>query len=160
MMCSDKEKYPFLRDLEIDILRFVSRYRKTIKDEITNVDVVIENYIEKLSIPDELYLDIINLICNDDNHLTKNDLLDEIKYIKGQNIFNFYNKININDSLSVERNLIDYFKIKMDVYTLITSPVIFMFSWTRTMKGNEFYFKLSNKVETQLRINMFVENLS
>lgn len=159
-MCSDKEKYPFLRDLEIDILRFVSRYRKTIKDEITNVDVVIENYIEKLSIPDELYLDIINLICNDDNHLTKNDLLDEIKYIKGQNIFNFYNKININDSLSVERNLIDYFKIKMDVYTLITSPVIFMFSWTRTMKGNEFYFKLSNKVETQLRINMFVENLS
>lgn len=27
-MYSDKEKYPYLRDLETDILRFVSRYRK------------------------------------------------------------------------------------------------------------------------------------
>lgn len=144
------EKYKHLRKLEQDISQFIARYKKEYSERLPKNELRLDiiKFINKLELNDGIYLDIINLICDEENDFSSKILLNEIKRKIVNNTF--YKDYIISDVYSDECNIVNFLRKKMDNFSLLTEPVIYLFSWYNTLKSTSFYASLNRKIRKKL----------
>ncbi len=144
------EKYKHLRKLEKDILQFMIRYKKEYASKVPKNELKsdVVKLINTLDINVNVYLDIINLICDKENNFTSKILFDEIaSKIKNNS---FYTNYKIDKTKSNEHNIMNFIAQRMDNFSLLTEPIFYLFGWYGTLNGEAFYGNLNKIVREEL----------
>jgi hypothetical protein len=112
------------------------------------------SYINVLTLKDDIYNDIIELICKTGNIELKTLIEDINAYIK-------YDFINFN-YLENKKDVISYMKFKLTNKNLLSNPVDGMFWWQATNTGHDKYSSINEKIKKDLHffcdLRTFVED--
>lgn len=133
------------------IQKVISRFVKEIIVETKNKnitrDCVLQNIIKHINnLPfDEVIDDVINIIINEGKYDINALINDANTYINHYNTKTSYNYKMIYD----KQDLINFFKLRMNNFEIITEPIMQLFVWSRTLKGS-FYSNLNSKVCSRL----------
>ena len=128
-------KYPYLNEYINSIKKFIYRKIKE-SDNLPSInDIILE--ISKISIKDEIYIDLINCIINTGKY-TKRKLINDIN----SHLSCYYRSKKIDN----DESLLNYFKEHLSPFYVIYYPIDHLFTWSRTIRGTEFYCKLNREI--------------
>jgi hypothetical protein len=142
----------FRNDIQKVISRFVKEILIKTKDTNITRELVYDAIIEHInSLPfDDIISDIINIIINKANYNEYALICDINAFIKHKNttLTHDYNIVK------TKQDVIDFFKLRMTNYEIVTEPIMKLFVWTRTMRGGIFYTQIHSIVCEHL---MFID---
>lgn len=140
-----KEKYPYLHELMDNLLILAIRFKKEYSKEMSILEIFNEfkNYLNTLTLDDNVYEDIINMICNEENNLTYDEFLTDIHKAAREKYL----------SNSTIGEIIAHFRNRLTNYELLLIPLLGIFNWSASTKGHVFYSALNKKIANSLTLN-------
>lgn len=111
--------------------------------EVCSFQTKLINIINKIKIDDGIINEIIEIIikegCCTQYHIIK-DINNDMKR----------NKINKFKIKNDRQELIEHFKNNLSTINIISSPLLYLFDWSHTKNGRNFYSQLNSKVNIEL----------
>lgn len=146
-----EDKYPHLNELMDGLLRLAIRFKKEYSKEMSILEIYnkFKNYLNTLTLNDNVYEDIINMICNKENNLTYDEFLTDI--YKGTS-----RKYLSNSTIG---EIIAHLRNRTTNFNLLLTPLLSLFNWSASRKGHEFYASLNMKIGYSLRLNKILNDV-
>ncbi|MBR6517630.1 MAG: hypothetical protein IKT40_12435 [Bacilli bacterium] len=146
-----QDKYPLINNIISTIKILLNRSEK-LDSKLYYFDVVdiINN---NFKINDKLIKEVINLIL-ETSEMNIDDFIDDINiYIRrSRNRYDYINNIN---------DVVNFFEIRIKTtYRLLTEPINYLFSWTLTNKGYDYYKDLNQKIYNKIGLSDMLLNLT